>query len=53
MTDLIPTRRGRMAGKGDWRAQYEALLCTPDQAAEPVSLATASTRSRSSSRMFG
>ena len=36
MTDLIPTRRGRMADKGYWRAQYEALLCTPDQAAELV-----------------
>ncbi|WP_295582564.1 acetyl-CoA hydrolase/transferase family protein [uncultured Oscillibacter sp.] len=33
MTELTPTRRGRLAQAGDWRRQYQALLAAPDQAA--------------------
>ena len=36
MTTLIPTRRGRCAGIGDWQAQYRALRMTPREAAELI-----------------
>ena len=29
---LTPVRRGRLAGPGDWRAQYRALHMTPQEA---------------------
>lgn len=33
MTDLTPTRRGRLAGQGDWQSQYRALEMTAAEAA--------------------
>ena len=36
MEDLVPTRRGRMAGLHDWQQQYAALTVTPAQAAEMI-----------------
>ena len=36
MEDLVPTRRGRMAGLHDWQQQYAALTVTPAQAAELI-----------------
>lgn len=36
MQKLRPVRRGRMAGSGDWRQQYQALRMTAAQAAELI-----------------
>ncbi len=36
MTDLTPTRRGRLAGRGDWRAQYRELRMTAEDAAKLI-----------------
>lgn len=33
MDTLRPVRRGRCAGTGDWKKQYQALLMTPEEAA--------------------
>ena len=31
--EMKPVRRGRLAGTGDWRSQYQALKVTADEAA--------------------
>jgi 4-hydroxybutyrate CoA-transferase len=36
MTELLPVRRGRMAGTGDWQSQYRALSMSAEEAAALV-----------------
>ncbi|MEA5041153.1 MAG: acetyl-CoA hydrolase/transferase C-terminal domain-containing protein [Oscillibacter ruminantium] len=38
MKELQPTRRGRLTGQMDWKAQYQALLTDAEKAAAQVSL---------------